>query len=339
MDDKTRRALIASAGAFGVGLAARWAVRRSRRFEFRDRVVLITGGSRGLGLELARTFADEGARLAICARDEAEVKRAEEDLKSKGAEVLAIQCDITVRAQVDEMIRAVVGHFGAIDVLVNNAGIIQVGPMEEMRVADYDEAMKTHFYAPLFTTLAALPVMRGEKRGRIVNVSSIGGKIAVPHLLPYTASKFALTGFSEGLRAELMKDNIYVTTVIPGLFRSGSPRNAFFKGQNRKEFAWFAASDAMPLISISVSRLAKRIVNACRYGQAELMSPLMYNLQARLHGLMPGLTSEVASVATGVLPAPGGIGAQRRTGAESDSSLQPEFTRQRNAEAAARQNE
>jgi len=339
MEDKTRRALIAGAGAVGVGLAARWAVRRSRAFGFRNRVVLITGGSRGLGLELARTFAEEGARLVICARDEAELQAAEADLKSRGANVLAIQCDVTVRAQVDEMIRSIVGHFGSIDVLVNNAGIIQVGPMEEMRVADYDEAMKTHFYAPLFTTLAALPVMRGRRRGRIVNISSIGGKIAVPHLLPYTASKFALVGFSEGLRSELMKDNIYVTTVIPGLFRSGSPRNAFFKGQNEKEFAWFAAADAMPMISISVSRLAKRIINACRYGQAELMSPLMYNLQARLHGLMPGLTSEVAAIASGVLPSAGGIGAARRTGAQSDSNLQPEFTRQRNAEAAARQNE
>jgi NAD(P)-dependent dehydrogenase (short-subunit alcohol dehydrogenase family) len=339
MDDKTRRALIAGAGAIGVALGTRWAVRRSRMFDFRNRVVLITGGSRGLGLELARTFAGEGARLAICARDEAELKRAEIDLKSRGADVLAIQCDITVRTQVDEMIRSIVGHFGSIDVLVNNAGVIQVGPMEEMRVADYDEAMKTHFYAPLFTTLAALPVMRGRGRGRIVNISSIGGKIAVPHLLPYTASKFALVGFSEGLRAELMKDGIYVTTVIPGLFRSGSPKNAYFKGQNEKEFAWFASSDAMPLISISVSRLARRIVDACRYGQAELMSPLMYNLQSRLHGLMPGLTSEIASLATSVLPSPGGIGAQRRTGAQSDSNLQPEFLRQRNEQAAARQNE
>jgi NAD(P)-dependent dehydrogenase (short-subunit alcohol dehydrogenase family) len=339
MDDKTRRALIASAGAVGVGLAARWAVRRSRAFGFRNRVVLITGGSRGLGLELARTFADGGARLAICARDEVELQRAEMDLKSRGAKVLAAQCDVTVRAQVDAMVRTVVAHYGSIDVLVNNAGIIQVGPMEEMRVADYDEAMKTHFYAPLFTTLATLPVMRGRKRGRIVNISSIGGKIAVPHLLPYTASKFALVGFSEGLRAELMKDNIYVTTVIPGLFRSGSPRNAYFKGRNKKEFAWFAAADAMPLISINVSRLARRIVNACRYGQAELMWPLVYNLQSRLHGLMPGLTSEISSIATSILPSPGGIGAQRRTGAESDSSLQPEFTRQRNAQAAARQNE
>ncbi|HTL27791.1 MAG TPA: SDR family oxidoreductase, partial [Tepidisphaeraceae bacterium] len=325
MDAKTKRALFAGAGAVGALYATRWAIRYSRRFDFDRSVALITGGSRGLGLEIARVLADEGARIAICARDEAEVNRAADDLRSRGAEVLAIQCDVTVQAQVDEMVRGVVGHFGSIDVLINNAGIIQVGPMEEMRVADYDEAMKAHFYAPLFTTLAALPVMRGKGAGRIVNISSIGGKIAVPHLLPYSASKFALVGFSEGLRAELMKDGIYVTTVIPGLFRSGSPKHAYFKGQHRKEFAWFAASDVLPLVSLSVTRLAKRIVKACRYGQAELITPMLFNLQARLAGVMPGMTSNLGSIANRVLPAPGGIGAEARTGAESDSYLQPEF--------------
>ena len=87
--------------------------------------------------------------------------------------------------------------------LVNNAGIIQVGPLEHMTIDDFEEAMATHFWGPLFTILAALPHMRGRGGRRIVNISSIGGKIAVPHLLPYTASKFALTGLSEGLRAEL----------------------------------------------------------------------------------------------------------------------------------------
>jgi hypothetical protein len=136
-----------------------------------------------------------------------------------------------------------------------------------------------------------------------------------------------------------MKDGIYVTTVIPGLFRSGSPKHAYFKGQNEKEFAWFAASDVLPVISISVARLARRIVEACRYGQAELMTPLTSNLQSRLAGLMPGVTSDLAALATRVLPTPGGIGAERRTGAQSDSNLQPQFTRERNAQAAARQNE
>src|SRR5207302_995684 len=149
------------------------------------------------------------------------------------------------------MVDEVLDRFGRLHVLINNAGVIQVGPMEEMTLADYEDTMQTHFWAPLFTTLSVLPALRRQGEGRIVNISSIGGKIAVPHLLPYSASKFALTGFSEGLRAELLKDGIYVTTVCPGLMRTGSPRNADFKGQHRAEYAWFSISDSLPFFSMA----------------------------------------------------------------------------------------
>jgi len=229
MKTRTDRTSIAVAGGLiAVGLALRAIVRSKRYVSLANKTVLITGGTRGLGLTLARLAAEEGANVAICARDEDELNRARADLLKCGGRVLAVECDVTIPAQVDELIRGVVGHFGSIDVLINNAGVIQVGPMEEMTVADYDEAMRTHLSGPLHATLAALPVMRGQRGGRIVNITSIGGKVAAPHLLPYTASKFALVGFSEGLRAELLKDNILVTTVAPGLFRSGSPRNAYF---------------------------------------------------------------------------------------------------------------
>src|SRR5205823_4029010 len=135
-------------------------------------------------------------------------------------------CDVTHRREVTQFVRATRERFGRIDVLVNNAGTIEVGPMEVMTLDDYDRAMKTHFWGPLYMVLAVLPELRKRREGRIVNVSSIGGKISVPHLLPYCASKFALTGFSQGLRAELAKDGIVVTTVCPGLMRTGSPLNA-----------------------------------------------------------------------------------------------------------------
>src|SRR4051794_10392684 len=284
------------AGAMiGVGLGIRAIVRARRYMCLKDKIVLITGGSRGLGLTLARLAADEGAKIAICARDEAELNRARDELQSRGAEVLAVQCDITIQNEVDELIRGVVGHFGSIDVLINNAGIIQVGPMEEMTLADYDEAIKTHFGAPLMATLGVLPVMRGRGGGRIVNITSIGGKIAAPHLLPYSASKFALVGFSEGLRAELLKDNIYVTTVAPGFFRSGSPRHAMFKGQHEKEYAWFTTADVLPGVSISPERLAKRILSAMKHGQAELITPFAAKVQAKINALVPGLVSEISA--------------------------------------------
>ena len=126
-----------------------------------------------------------------------------------------------------------VDEIGQIDVLVNNAGIIQVGPLDTMTAEDFRRALQTHFWGPLNTILAVLPQMRMRKAGRIVNISSLGGRVSIPHLLPYSASKFALVGLSKGLHSELRKEGITVTTVCPGLMRTGSPRNAEFKGKHR----------------------------------------------------------------------------------------------------------
>ena len=205
---------------------------RSSEYDFKNKVVLITGGSRGLGLVLAREFAAEGARLVICARDEDELERARLDLESRGGEVMTHRCDVTARTEVLEMICAIESRVGGVDVLVNNAGIIQMGPIDVMTQADFEKAMNAHFWAPLNTTMAVLPRMRQKKSGRIVNISSIGGKVSVPHLVPYCASKFALTGLSKGMRTELLKDGIAVTTICPGLMRTGSPLNAGFKGKH-----------------------------------------------------------------------------------------------------------
>ena len=318
--DNNYTALAIGAGAAGLLIGVGAAVRLRRRINFDGKTVLITGGSRGLGLVLARRFAEHGANVAVCARDEEELNRARADLRGYGVDVLAVQCDVTVREQVEGMIDGLTRHFGEIDVLVNNAGTIQVGPMEVMTLEDYEQAMLTHFWAPLYATMAVLPQMKARQSGRIVNVSSIGGKIAVPHLLPYSASKFALVGFSEGLRAELEEDNIYVTTVCPGLMRTGSPRNASFKGKHREEYAWFSIGDSLPPASMSARRAAARIIRACRYGEAEVMLSLPARLAATFHGIFPGLTSELNSWIHRALPEPGGIGTQSAAGKESESA-------------------
>lgn len=330
--------LCVAGGLAAMGIALRTVVRSKRYMSLENRTVLITGGSRGLGLSLARFAVDEGANVAICARDQAELDCARDELTARGGRVLALACDVTIPDQVEALIRNVVEDFGALDVLINNAGVIQVGPMEEMTIADYDEAIKTHFSGPLHATLSALPIMRGQGGGRIVNIASIGGKVAAPHLLPYTASKYALVGFSEGLRAELLKDNIYVTTVAPGLFRSGSPRNAYFKGQNEAEHAWFATADVLPGLSMSPERLARQILNAAKHGQAELITPLAASLQAKLNGLMPGVVSEVSAFIKALLPSPGGIHNCRLTGAKSSGST-PGFAKRWNDSAGQAHNE
>jgi NAD(P)-dependent dehydrogenase (short-subunit alcohol dehydrogenase family) len=320
-------------------LAARAVVRQRRAFDLRGKTVLITGGSRGLGLVLARRFAADGANVAICARDVDELGKAREDLARRNASVLTIPCDVTDRAQVERMVDVVDGRLGHIDVLVNNAGVIEVGPLEVMTVADFEEGMRTHFWGPLYATLAVLPEMKRRRDGRIVNISSIGGKISPPHLVPYNASKFALVGLSEGMRAELLKDGVYVTTVCPGLMRTGSPRNATFKGQHRAEYAWFTISDSLPLLSMSAYRAAAQIVRACRYGDAEVVLSLPAKLAVRFHGLFPGLTADFLGLANRLLPGPGGIGTGRAAGRDSESAAAPSVLTKLSDKAARQNNE
>jgi short-subunit dehydrogenase len=246
---------------------------------------------------------------------------------------------VTDRAQVNEMVSVVGDHYGQIDVLVNNAGVIQVGPLEVMTLEDYEEAMRVHFWGPLYTTLAVLPEMRRRRDGRIVNISSIGGKISVPHLVPYSASKFALVGLSEGLRAELQKDGVVVTTVCPGLMRTGSPRNATFKGQHRAEYAWFSISDALPLTAMKAERAARQIIEACKRGDAEVVLTIQAQLAVRFHGLFPGLTQDLLGMVNRLLPGPGGIGRKRAKGKDSQSELSPSWLTVLNEQAAERNNE
>ena len=319
--DVTNNALLLAAAGTGAFLLGRSLVRRHRWFDLDGRTVLVTGGSRGFGLLMAREFADRGARLVICARDDAELERARADLAGRGADVLAIPCDVTDERRVQDLVRQAEGWHGRVDVLVNNAGMISAGPMEVMTLPDYEDAMRVHFWGPLYTTMAVLPGMRSRGEGRIANITSIGGKLPAPHLLPYTASTYALVGLSEGMRVELRKHNVYVTTVCPGLIRTGSPRNAFFKGQHRAEYAWFSVSDSLPLTSMSARRGARRVVLACQRGEAEVILSIQAKLAARFHGVFPGISADLLGMVNAMLPAPRGIGEQRARGHESESAV------------------
>ena len=307
--------------AVGLGLAARELSRRASTIDLRNKVILITGGSRGLGLAVARECARHGARLAICARDSDELHRAGVDLTARGAEVLTIVCDVSDRGQVEAMVEQVDVRFGRVDVLVNNAGIIQVGPLELQTHADVEEAMAVMFWHLVHTTFAVLPGMRQRGFGRIVNVTSIGGKIGVPHLLPYNCAKFAAVGFSETLRAEVAKDGIAVTTVVPGLMRTGSHVNAYFKGQHRLEYGLFSPLSSLPGTSVSAEHAAASIVRAMKRGDAELTIGLPATLAARFVGLFPGLTADLFGLVNRALPGPGGIGTAKVRGKESESAV------------------
>jgi NAD(P)-dependent dehydrogenase (short-subunit alcohol dehydrogenase family) len=327
-----------AAGVAG-GLLAREVFRRVYAIDPNGRVVMITGGSRGLGLAMAEAFAGEGASLVICARDPEELERAREKLAGRGAEVLALPCDVTDREQVEMLVRRALAHFGHVDVLVNNAGIITVGPLEAQTAEDFAECMDVMYWGTFHPTWALLPHMRARRFGRIVNITSVGGKVAVPHLASYTAAKFAAVGFSEAIRAELARDSIAVTTVVPGLMRTGSYLNAFFKGKNRAEFGLFSPLSSLPLTSISAEKAARQIVRATRRGDPEITISIQAQLAARFNGLFPGLTSDLMAVVNRLLPTAEGGDDDRHRGYESRSWVAPSFITTLNDRAAERLNQ
>jgi NAD(P)-dependent dehydrogenase (short-subunit alcohol dehydrogenase family) len=328
--------------AAGAGaLAAARAARRRRTIDFRDKVVLITGGSRGLGLLMARELACDGAKVSIVARDPVELDDARRELVGcHDAEVLALPCDIRNRSEAEWAVERTIERFGQLDVLVNNAGVIQVGPLEHMQLQDFEDAMAVHYWGPLFLILAALPHLRRQGGGRIVNISSIGGKVAVPHLVPYSASKFALVGLSNGLAAELAKEGIYVTTVCPGLMRTGSHVNARFKGRRDEEFSWFAVSDSSPLSSIDGRRAARQILEACRRGDPHLIVTNQARLATAFAAIFPSTTTRLLQLADRVLPDPAEEdGDEARPGWQSSSRWAPSILTRRSDQAAVENNE
>jgi len=189
---------------------------------------------------------------------------------------------------------------------VNNAGEITAAPLENLEIADFERAMAVMFWGTVYATLAVLPSMKARGQGRIVNITSIGGKVSVPHLLSYSCAKAAAVAFSNGLRTEVRQFGIDVTTIIPGLMRTGSHVNALFKGNRVAEAAWFGAAASSPLVSISAERAARTTVNAACAGKSEKVLGAPAQILVLAQTLLPGLTSEVLRLSNAWLPKAGG---------------------------------
>jgi NAD(P)-dependent dehydrogenase (short-subunit alcohol dehydrogenase family) len=328
----------AASALVGIGVvsAAVGLFSKKTKYSFSKKVVLITGGSRGLGLILARELVDEGARVVICARDGEELTRAASELRDRGGDVLDVVCDVRNKEQCENTVRRCLAEFGRLDVLINNAGVIQTGPLESQTEDDFRDSMDTHFWGPYYMTNAALESLKKAGDARIINIASIGGKIAVPHLAPYCASKFALAGLSSAWRVELAKEGIAVTTICPGLMRTGSHVNAQFKGQHKKEFALFSIMDALPISSISAERAARQILEASRNRRAEAVISLQAQVASSLHAAFPEASAELLAGINHLLPS--GNGSKKKfSGHESTSVFAPSILTA-NIDAEAKKN-
>lgn len=305
-----------------VWLAAGLGVLAARRvlypaYDLQGKRVLITGGSRGLGLALAQECLGRGARVLLMARNQAELEGARK-LLADPERVYIFAGDVTKEADLEGVLAYARRELGGLDVVVNNAGIIQTGPLGDMTEEDFREIMEVNAFAPLRLTLLARPLLRDG--GRVLIVSSVGGKLAVPHLGPYSMSKFASAGLGQALRAELAREGITVTTVLPGLMRTGSPRQAQVKGQYEQEYAMFATLDNLPVVSLDAREAARRIVDALVRGDAEAMIGGPALVMRYAQALAPQLTAELLALGNRFMPGPTGNTAAR-SGKELESSV------------------
>lgn len=268
----------------------------------KDKVVFITGGSKGLGFVLAKQLIEEGCKIALCARDFGELEKARTEIRNLGGEAYISVCDVADKNAVEQFTQKIIKHFGRIDILINDAGIIIVGAMESYSMKEYQDAMNIMYWGIVNTTLAVLPHMKSRKDGQIVNITSVGGKVSIPHLLPYSSAKFAAVGFSEGIAAELRKDNIYVTTIIPGLMRTGSYVNALFQKDNKKEFKLFSLMSTAPLITISAERAARKTIEAIKQKRVQKILGMPAKALIELNHFFPETTVKLFSVISRFLP-------------------------------------
>ncbi len=293
-------------------------------FNYHGKHVVITGGSRGLGLALAEELVSQGARVSLLARNIDELDDALVQLgQDPSAEAVAFPCDITRPNELLLALNSAHQHFGQIDMLINNAGTIAVGPFECMEDDDFNAQIRLYLNAVVEATRQTIPYFKRLGGGRIVNITSIGGKIAVPHMTTYCAAKFAMAGFSRAVASEMREHGIHITTVYPGLMRTGSPIQAVFKGDPAKEFAWFATSDLAPVISMSADRAARQILAAAAGNEREVILGWPAKLGNFANANFPEITGRLLELAARLMPR--GRSLDRKTGAQVFTLFRQQF--------------
>ncbi len=224
--------------------------------------VVITGATSGIGRATALAFADAGAKVVVAGRREARLNELVAELENKGCAALAVKTDVADQAQVENLIARAIERFGKIDTLINNAGVGIAASFAEQSLEDFKQVMDVNFWGAVYACKAVVPHMRKNKNGLIINISSIFGKRGMPYETAYSASKFALAGFSEALRAELMTENIDVSTIYPGaveteIFETANNQTGLEMGANLPKFP--------------AKEMARIIVNNARFPQAEVV--------------------------------------------------------------------
>jgi len=242
---------------------------------------VITGATSGIGRETAREFARAGARVVVAGRREERLQELVSEIDAKGGEALAVQTDVSDNTQVEQLVAKAAERFGRIDTLVNNAGVGIAARFEEQPLEDFRRVMAVNFWGAVYACKAVVPRMRAQPTGGvIINVSSILGKRGMPFETSYCASKFALAGFAEALRTEVMADGIDVSTIFPGAVESEIWESAANKtGLEMPAF----------LPRFPARGLARIIVRDARFPQPEVVIALDAQAINFFNTLVPGM--------------------------------------------------
>jgi short-subunit dehydrogenase len=259
---------------------------------FADRAVVITGASEGIGAELARQLADQGAWLALAARRAHELDVVAQDCLARGGRAIVVPTDVTDQAQCEHMVARTLEAYGKIDVLVNNAGVGAHFAFEQpLDLTAFDRVMRVNHLGSVYCTYHALALLKKSK-GHIVAISSLAGKTGVPQRTAYSASKFAMQGFFDSLRIELDGTGVAVTIVFPGFVRSSIRKNALGKDGKPLGIDHRGAAPAM-----ETDECVRQIIAAMTLRKRELVMTPRWKLMAILKILFPGMIDRRAAQA------------------------------------------
>ena len=230
--------------------------------DFKNKVVLITGASSGIGKQTAIEFAKLGSNIILVARRKNKLEQVENELKQFNVNTLVCACDVSKKDQVEKMSKIVLEKFNSIDILVNNAGFAIYGSVYDLSVNDIESQMETNYFGMVYCTKNFLPLMLEKKSGHIVNVASVAASFGLPGIASYCASKFAMLGFSEGLKHELSGTGVGITVVSPIMVKTN-----FFDHPSFEKMPKYSPT------SLNSKTVAKAIVNAANSSRLEIITP------------------------------------------------------------------